>query len=129
MAAVEQAVAPLVAWMAYAPKQQNWSPTEDLGALLHGFLTRFGTLFDCSKQCVNIGEVRRMDPCCLMPGIINALEKLQKGGIGEMPREDLGALLHGFLTRFSTRLNCSKQCVNIGEVMHREPCYLLSGIN
>ena len=53
-------MAPLVAWMAYAPQQQNWSPTEDLGALLHGFLTRFGTLFDTSKQCVNIGEVSQM---------------------------------------------------------------------
>ena len=34
-----------------------WTPGCDLGALLYGFLVRFGTLFDCSTQAIDLAKV------------------------------------------------------------------------
>ena len=35
-----------------------WAQACDLGALLHGFLLRFGALFDCSREVVSIEQAR-----------------------------------------------------------------------
>ena len=63
--AVAKASASLATWMAHnaSGTAVTWTAGSDLGALLHGFLVRFGTLFDCSQQAISLAKVRACDAC------------------------------------------------------------------
>ena len=58
--ACAESAASLAAWMARNATgvALPWGEACDLGALLHGFLTRYGALFNCRRQAVSIEQAR-----------------------------------------------------------------------
>ena len=66
---LQQSSANLPAWLAYSSNGAGvaWAADKDMGALLHGFMLRYGALFDCARQTVDIGKVCCCSlqlPCC-----------------------------------------------------------------
>lgn len=61
---IQQSSATLPAWLAYSSNGAGvaWAADKDMGALLHGFMLRFGGLFDCARQTVDIGKVLSSPP-------------------------------------------------------------------
>ena len=57
-AACAESAASLGAWMARNATgvALPWGEACDLGALLYGFLTRYGALFNCRRQAVSIEQ-------------------------------------------------------------------------